>query len=213
MAKPSAAAAAAATGGGGTATATAAGGNLVLVLDYGSQYTHLITRRIRQLSVLSLCVSGTSPLPSISDLRPRAVVLSGGPHSVHTDAGPSFPDGFLRYAEENGVPVLGICYGMQLLVQKLGGVVAVGEKQEYGKMEIAVAADAAGSGLYGPDAAGAHQTVWMSHGDEVVRLPEGFNVVARSVQGSVAAIADPSRKFYGLQYHPEVKCRRLCSLA
>lgn len=203
MAKPSAAAA----GGGGAVTATAAGGNLVLVLDYGSQYTHLITRRIRQLSVLSLCISGTSPLSSISDLRPRAVVLSGGPHSVHTDAAPSFPDGFLRYAEENGVPVLGICYGMQLLVQKLGGVVAVGEKQEYGKMEIAVAADAGGSGLYGPDAAGGHQTVWMSHGDEVVRLPEGFNVVARSVQGSVAAIADPSRKFYGLQYHPEVKCR------
>lgn len=98
--------------------------------------------------------------------------------------------------------VLGICYGMQLIVQKLEGVVAVGEKQEYGKMEIAVPEGE--WGLYGPEAIGGHQTVWMSHGDEAVKLPEGFTVVARSLQGSVAAIENRSRRFYGLQYHPEV---------
>ncbi|RZR88154.1 hypothetical protein BHM03_00015702 [Ensete ventricosum] len=182
--------------------ATGGAGNLVLILDYGSQYTHLITRRIRQLSVLSLCISGTSTIDAIAKLKPRVVILSGGPHSVHAAGAPSFPDGFIEYAEEYGVFVLGICYGMQLLVQKLGGVVAVGEKQEYGKMEIAVPEGE--WGLYGPEAIGGHQTVWMSHGDEAVKLPEGFTVVARSLQGSVAAIQNRSRRFYGLQYHPEV---------
>lgn len=116
--------------------------------------------------------------------------------------------------QENGVHVLGICYGMQLLVQKLGGEVAVGEKQEYGKMEIEVGNK---SSLYGRDEVGGHQTVWMSHGDEAVRLPDGFEVVARSTQGAMAAIEDSKRRFYGLQYHPEVQVfletiRYLCFL-
>ncbi|KAF9600645.1 hypothetical protein IFM89_011228 [Coptis chinensis] len=106
----------------------------------------------------------------------RVIILSGGPHSVHSKNAPSFPDGFVEYVEKNGVFVLGICYGLQLVVQKLGGEVKVGERQY----------------------------VWMSHGDEVVNLPTGFSVVARSQQGSVAAIENSTRKFYGLQYHPEV---------
>uniref|UniRef100_A0A1D1YQY3 GMP synthase [glutamine-hydrolyzing] n=1 Tax=Anthurium amnicola TaxID=1678845 RepID=A0A1D1YQY3_9ARAE len=185
----------------GVAAAMPSASNPVLIMDYGSQYTHLITRRIRQLSVLSLCISGTSPLQSIAEHRPRVVILSGGPHSVHADGAPSFPDGFLRYVEENGVFVLGICYGMQLIVQKLGGEVRVGEKQEYGKMEITVERE---GGLFRSDDVGASQSVWMSHGDEAVALPEGFLVVARSRQGSVAAVENPTRRFYGLQYHPEV---------
>ncbi|XP_078148399.1 GMP synthase (glutamine-hydrolyzing), putative / glutamine amidotransferase [Carex rostrata] len=185
----------------GAATPAPASSNLVLILDYGSQYTHLITRRIRQLSVLSLCISGTSPLSAITALSPKAIILSGGPHSVHLPSSPSFPDGFLRYVQENGVHVLGICYGMQLLVQKLGGEVTEGEKQEYGKMEIEVAKESA---LYDADDVGGHQTVWMSHGDEAVRLPDGFEVVARSTQGALAGIEDRTRRFYGLQYHPEV---------
>ncbi|XP_077225848.1 GMP synthase (glutamine-hydrolyzing), putative / glutamine amidotransferase [Tasmannia lanceolata] len=174
--------------------------NLVLILDFGSQYTHLITRRIRKLSIFSLCISGTSPLKSISDLNPRVVILSGGPHSVHAQNSPSFPDGFLEYAEKNGVFVLGICYGLQLLVQKLGGEVRVGDCQEYGRMEIVVERESVlfGKGL------NEREIVWMSHGDEVVRLPVGFEVVARSQQGAVAAIENPKGRFYGLQYHPEV---------
>ncbi|KAL6640073.1 hypothetical protein ACP70R_015826 [Stipagrostis hirtigluma subsp. patula] len=179
-----------------------AGENLVLILDYGSQYTHLITRRVRQLGVLSLCVSGTAPLASLDGLRPRAIVLSGGPHSVHAAGAPTFPDGFLDFAAAAGAHVLGVCYGMQLLVQSLGGAVEAGERQEYGKMDIEVTAPT--SALYGEGEVAKRQTVWMSHGDEVVRLPEGFEVVARSLQGAVAAIENRERRFYGLQYHPEV---------
>ncbi|CAK9310953.1 unnamed protein product [Citrullus colocynthis] len=175
--------------------------DLVLILDFGSQYTHLITRRIRSLSVFSLCISGTSPLKAITDLNPQVVILSGGPHSVHSNNSPSFPSGFVEWAEANGVFVLGVCYGLQLIVQRLGGVVKVGEKQEYGRMEIEVQK---ANALYGTKKVGDRQVVWMSHGDEVAKLPEGFEVVARSQQGSVAAVENHSKKFYGLQYHPEV---------
>ncbi|KAJ7952299.1 GMP synthase [Quillaja saponaria] len=175
--------------------------DLVLILDYGSQYTHLITRRIRSLSVFSLCISGTSPLKSITELNPSVVILSGGPHSVHTPESPSFPAGFVEWADSNGVFVLGICYGLQLIVQRLGGEVKIGEKQEYGRMEIEVEK---ACGFFGSKKVGHKQVVWMSHGDEVAMLPDGFQVVARSQQGLVAAVENPLRKFYGLQYHPEV---------
>lgn len=175
--------------------------DLVLILDYGSQYTHLITRRIRSLSVFSLCISGTSPLKAISQHNPRVVILSGGPYSVHSADSPSFPEGFAEWAESNGVHVLGICYGLQLIVQRLGGEVRVGEKQEYGRMEIEVEKN---WGLFGSKRVGDRQAVWMSHGDEVVRLPEGFEVVARSQEGAVAAVESRGRRLYGLQYHPEV---------
>ncbi|MQM22496.1 hypothetical protein Taro_055549 [Colocasia esculenta] len=185
----------------GLAAAQHCSSNLVLILDYGSQYTHLITRRIRQLSVLSLCISGTSTLQVIAEHRPRVVILSGGPHSVHAADAPSFPSGFLQYVEENEVFVLGICYGMQLLVQKLGGQVRVGEEQEYGKMEITVEKE---GGIFRSEDVGESQVVWMSHGDEAARLPDGFSVAASSRQGSVAAVENRERRLYGLQYHPEV---------
>ncbi|KAF5734816.1 GMP synthase [Tripterygium wilfordii] len=175
--------------------------DLVLILDFGSQYTHLITRRIRSLSVFSLCISGTSPLSAITSLNPRVVILSGGPHSVHTPDSPAFPAGFIEWALENRVHVLGICYGLQLIVQRLAGVVRVGEKQEYGRMEIEVEGN---SGIYGNKRIGDRQEVWMSHGDEAVQLPEGFEVVAKSQQGAVAAVENREKRFYGLQYHPEV---------
>lgn len=176
--------------------------DLVLILDFGSQYTHLITRRIRSLSVFSLCISGTSSLKTITDLNPRVIILSGGPHSVHAPDAPVFCDGFVDYVESEGIHVLGICYGLQLIVQKLGGLVKIGEKQEYGKMNIEVISDE--SKLFGNSIKGDKQDVWMSHGDEVSKLPDGFKVVAVSQQGAVAAIENPARRFYGLQYHPEV---------
>ncbi|KAL1158259.1 hypothetical protein V6Z11_A08G212000 [Gossypium hirsutum] len=174
--------------------------DLVPILDFGSQYTHLITRRIRSLSVFSLCISGTSPLSTITSLNPKVVILSGGPHSVHADNSPSFADGFVEWAQSNGVFVLGICYGLHLLVQRLGGEVRVGEKQEYGRMEIEVEKSC---GILGGKV-GDRQVVWMSHGDEAATLPNGFEVVARSQQGAVAAVEDKYRRFFGLQYHPEV---------
>ncbi|CAK9157726.1 unnamed protein product [Ilex paraguariensis] len=175
--------------------------NLVLILDYGSQYTHLITRRIRSLSVFSLCISGTSSLKSITDLDPTVIILSGGPHSVHAANAPCFPTGFVEYVESKGVYVLGICYGLQLIVERLGGEVRVGEEQEYGRMEIEVEKSC---GLFANKEVGARQVVWMSHGDEAKKLPDGFEVVARSQQGSVAALENRARRFYGLQYHPEL---------
>ncbi|KAG9158739.1 hypothetical protein Leryth_013646 [Lithospermum erythrorhizon] len=175
--------------------------NLVLILDFGSQYTHLITRRIRSLNVFSLCINGTSSLETITALSPRVIILSGGPHSVHAPHAPCFAPGFLNYVKENAVFVLGICYGLQLIVQQLGGEVRRGEKQEYGRMEIEVRKT---SGLFGEKCVGERQVVWMSHGDEAVRLPEGFEVVASSLQGGVAAIQNKGMRFYGLQYHPEV---------
>ncbi|KAJ8526927.1 hypothetical protein K7X08_029404 [Anisodus acutangulus] len=177
--------------------------NRVLILDYGSQYTHLITRRIRSLSVFSLCINGTSSLNSITELNPHVIILSGGPHSVHADGAPCFPYGFIEYVEKERIHVLGICYGLQLLVQKLGGVVKIGEKHEYGRMDIEVNKNN-DKGLFGNKEIGDKQIVWMSHGDEAVKLPQGFEVVARSNQGAVAAIENRERRFYGLQYHPEV---------
>ncbi|XP_044483989.1 GMP synthase [glutamine-hydrolyzing]-like [Mangifera indica] len=174
---------------------------LVLILDFGSQYTHLITRRIRSLSVFSLCISGTSSLEIIASHNPRVVILSGGPHSVHAPDSPAFPAGFLEWAQSNGVYVLGVCYGLQLMVQKLGGVVRVGEKQEYGRMDIVVEGS---SGIFGNKKVGERQVVWMSHGDEAALLPDGFEIVARSQQGAVAAVENRERRLFGLQYHPEV---------
>lgn len=120
---------------------------------------------------------------------------------MHAPNAPCFPPGFIEYVESQGIYVLGICYGMQLIVQNLGGEVTVGEKQEYGRMEIEVGK---ACGLFGNKRVGDKQVCWMSHGDEAVKLPDGFEVVARSKQGSVAAVANERRRFYGLQYHPEV---------
>ncbi|MCL7027611.1 hypothetical protein MKW94_020102 [Papaver nudicaule] len=169
----------------------------VLILDFGSQYTHLLTFRIRKLFIFSQCISGTSSLKTITDLNPKVIILSGG---FHSEDAPTLPNGFIEYVESNGIFVLGISHGLQLLVQELGGAVDRGEKQEYETKEIEVLKESA---LYS-GGIGSKQSVWMSHGDESVTLPEGFSVVAKSQQGSVAAIENPERRFYGLQYHPEV---------
>ncbi|KAH9314063.1 hypothetical protein KI387_022690 [Taxus chinensis] len=174
--------------------------NVVLVMDFGSQYTHLITRRIRQLSIYSMCISGTSPLSAITAAKPSVIVLSGGPDSVHQEGAPILADGFWNYVLENGISVLGICYGLQLMVQMMGGEVKPAESREYGRMEICIGK---GSSFYGHNVE-ERQPVWMSHGDEVVRLPEGFSVVAKSLQKAVAAVENPAKRLYGLQYHPEV---------
>ena len=175
-------------------------GEAVLILDYGSQYTQLITRRCRELSVFSEIIPGDATLERIKDKSPRVVILSGGPNSVHVEGAPQVPDGFFDYCKERKIPVLGICYGMQLMVQTLGGSVSCafqGEGGEYGRTKIS----AKRSRLY--EAAG-EQTVWMSHGDETKTLPDGFSVVATSLKGTIVAIENTSLDFFGLQYHPEV---------
>ncbi|MCE7869048.1 glutamine-hydrolyzing GMP synthase [bacterium CPR1] len=166
----------------------------VLVLDYGSQYNLLITRRIRECGVYSELVDPARSWEEISRERPTAVVLSGGPNSVYDQGAPGLPTGLM----ESGLPVLGICYGMQLMARELGGHVVPGTVREYGPARFVVEQDS-------PLFAGLsrEERCWMSHGDRVDRLPEGFVPLASS-EHALAAIGHPERRWYGLQFHPEV---------
>ena len=177
---------------------------VVLVLDFGSQYTQLIARRVRELGVYSVSLPAGVPLVQIQALHPTIVILSGGPESVHEEGSPTVPAGFFEWTKGNKVTVLGICYGMHIIVQLLGGKVKSAEAQEYGRMKIQVVPG--GGTLYG-DKVEMEQVVWMSHGDEAVELPSGFEIVARSEQGAIVAVENVADKIYGLQYHPEVHVR------
>lgn len=170
----------------------------VVILDYGSQYTQLITRRVREQNVYSHVLPADTSLERIQSFEPKAIILSGGPSSVYDPGAPALPSGFLEYVEKEKIPLLGICYGMQLLVKALGGKVEKAKKREYGRMRVN--ADLT-SALFGR-LKSFH--AWMSHGDETLELPKGFHLIARSTAGAVAAIEDSHRNFYGLQFHPEV---------
>ncbi|GAB4817296.1 hypothetical protein N2152v2_004342 [Parachlorella kessleri] len=175
--------------------------SVCLVLDYGSQYTQLIARRIRENGVLSMLMPGDATMERIRSVQPKVVILSGGPNSVHVEGSPRVPEGFFEYCQENSIPVLGICYGMQLIVHQLGGEVKTAHGGgEYGRMPMRIVKN---SNLYANQTEDG-QLVWMSHGDEAVRLPEGFLVVANSEQGAIVGIEHPKRRIFGLQYHPEV---------
>ncbi|EEH52370.1 uncharacterized protein MICPUCDRAFT_29652 [Micromonas pusilla CCMP1545] len=180
------------------------GVDTVVVLDYGSQYTQLITRRVRELGVYAVLLPGDVDMKRITDLNPKVIILSGGPNSVHVEGAPTVPDTFFDHCESHSIPVLGICYGMQLIVQKLGGEVKSADKAEYGRMPVHTVN---ASSLYGNEGDSTSQMVWMSHGDEATKarsLPEGFECVGKSDAGAVVAIEDAKRKIFGLQYHPEV---------
>lgn len=178
----------------------ATGPDTVVVLDYGSQYTQLITRRVRELGVYSVLLPGDADMARITSHNPSVIILSGGPNSVHVEGAPSVPDNFFDHCQENSIPVLGICYGMQLIVQLMGGEVKPADKAEYGRMPVHVVRD---SVLYGEEM-DKMQMVWMSHGDEAVKLPDGFKCVGKSDAGAVVAIEHAERRIFGLQYHPEV---------
>lgn len=163
----------------------------ILVLDFGSQYTHLIARRIRELRVFSRIVS---PDISVSEVRNVAgIILSGGPQSVLEER-ISFDTKILQ----QGIPVLGLCYGHQLLAHLLGGKVDAGKAQEYGLATLEILPSKLFKGV------GNNKNVWMSHGDSVVRTPDGFSTIGTTADCKVAAMADEKRQFYGLQFHPEV---------
>jgi GMP synthase (glutamine-hydrolysing) len=167
----------------------------VLVVDLGAQYAQLIARRVRECHVYSDIVPHDLSATEVAARRPAALILSGGPASVYEDGAPSVDPGLFSL----GVPVLGICYGHQLMAQALGGEVAATGQREYGGTSVAV--DGARSLLQDMPATG---TVWMSHGDAVVRAPDGFRVTARTDQIPIAAMEDPERDLYAVQFHPEV---------
>ena len=170
----------------------------ILIVDFGSQVTQLIARRVREEGIYCEIVPYQSASKAFAELKPKAVILSGGPASVLDANAPSAPQEIFTA----GIPVLGICYGEQTMAKQLGGHVEGGHHREFGRAEITVTGDCA---LFdGVWEKGQRYPVWMSHGDRVTILPEGFAVVATSENAPIAVIADEKRRFYAAQFHPEV---------
>jgi GMP synthase (glutamine-hydrolysing) len=167
----------------------------VVVLDFGSQFAQLIARRVRELNVYSELLPHDTPWPEIERRRPKAIILSGGPNSVYDTDAPK-PDPAIWRGD---IPVLGICYGAQLMARELGGDVLPATKREYGPATVTITEE---GGLF----AGLErdQPVWMSHGDSITRLPDGFRATAQTESSPFAGLIDPDRNLYGIQFHPEV---------
>ncbi|MDQ2080933.1 glutamine-hydrolyzing GMP synthase [Xanthobacteraceae bacterium Astr-EGSB] len=170
----------------------------ILIIDFGSQVTQLIARRVREEGVYSEIVPFQKAEAAFAEMKPKAVILSGGPASVHEKGAPLAPPSLY----EAGVPILGICYGEQAMAQQLGGVVEGGHHREFGRSEVEVTDDCP---LFdGVWEKGQKYPVWMSHGDRVTKLPAGFRPVAKAPNAPIAVIADDARKFYAAQFHLEV---------
>ena len=170
----------------------------ILILDFGSQYTQLIARRVRECQIYSEIHPYDIPADRVKSLSPKGIILSGGPASVYEKDAPLCDPAVLRM----GIPVLGICYGMQLIAHSLGGEVAHSEKREYGKAKLTLGRD--GRLFKGLGRKGSQLAVWMSHGDHVKTLPPGFQAIAHSKNTAFAAIEEAQKRIYGLQFHPEV---------
>ncbi|MDR0868158.1 MAG: glutamine-hydrolyzing GMP synthase [Planctomycetota bacterium] len=171
----------------------------VVVLDFGSQYAQLIARRVREQHVFARILPYSAPLADIRALNPVGIILSGGPANVYADNAPQGDAGIFAL----GVPILGICYGCQWLCEALGGAVQRATRREFGAATLTITApDELLRGL--ATASGGGLPVWMSHGDQIVKLPAGFQTLAQTATCPHAAIAQPEKKFYGVQFHPEV---------
>jgi len=168
---------------------------LIAVLDFGGQYSHLITRRIRECEVYADLLPFTAKPQELMETNAKGIVLSGGPTSVYDDDAPKCDPGIFNL----GVPVLGICYGLQVMVQMLGGHVKATKRHEYGKTKLEIRED---TDLF--RGLGKQIVSWMSHGDYAETLPKGFDIIATSENCPTAAIRDRGRKLYGVQFHPEV---------
>ncbi len=169
----------------------------LIVIDFGSQVTQLIARRVRELGVYAEILPCDAPAARVAAANPRGIILSGGPSSIYQEGAPRLDPGVLAL----GVPVLGICYGLYVLVDALGGTVEAAHAHEYGPATLSVLAS---RGPMSPMQVGRDEPVWMSHGDRVAALPDGFEVVAQSRSCPFAAIEDPARRMWGVQFHPEV---------
>ncbi len=168
----------------------------ILILDFGSQYTQLIARRIREMNVYSLIKSFDYPIDKIKSLNPKGTILSGGPMSVYDENSPRIDEEIFNI----GIPVLGICYGLQLITLNFSGEVQPAENREYGKAEINILSE--NSVLF--KNVKNHSVVWMSHGDYVTRLPKDFAVTSETENSPVCSIENTKQKIYGVQFHPEV---------
>lgn len=169
--------------------------NTILVIDFGSQYTQLIARRIREQKVKSIIYPFDSPINKIKELNPIGIILSGGPTSVYDDNSPKINEELFKL----NIPILGICYGMQLIAQYFNGKVEPADNREYGKSKLEIL----GVSSIFKDVDN-HSTVWMSHGDYITKIPQNFVVEGKSENSPVCAISNPDLDIYGLQFHPEV---------
>lgn len=169
--------------------------DIVIILDFGSQYNQLIARRVRECNVYSILLPYNTPIEKIKALNPKAIILSGGPASVIAKGSPKCA----KEVFELGIPILGICYGMQFMAHALGGKVAKSTKREYGDTDLNIEnKESLFKGFDGID------KVWMSHGDQVVNMPKGFIALAHTSNSDIASMAEPDKKMFGLQFHPEV---------
>ena len=167
----------------------------IVVVDFGAQYSRLIARRVREAHVFSEIVPATVTAVELAERRPRGIILSGGPKSVYEHPAPSLDPAVY----ELGIPILGICYGAQLITRQLGGTVAHTGKGEYGRTEVSIVGS---SPLFADWPV--EDTVWMSHGDSITDAPAGFDIFAKSEGSPVAAFGDSDRQIFGVQFHPEV---------
>jgi GMP synthase (glutamine-hydrolysing) len=171
----------------------------ILVLDFGGQYCHLIARRIRDLRVFSEILPYNISLEEIQTLKPNGIILSGGPNSVYEEGSPQLSTNFYKYVLDENIPVLGICYGHHLIAHQLNGKIESHDQKEYGLSDLKVLDDT--SLLEGFNKS---ETVWMSHGDQIKKLPEGFNVLASTATCPIASFANYQKNLFGVQFHPEV---------
>ena len=165
----------------------------IAILDFGSQYAQLIARNVREAHVYCELFPWDAPAGKVLALKPKGFILSGGPNSVYAAGAPTLPG----YVLDSGLPILGLCYGMQLLAHTLGGEVAHASQREYGPATI--------EPLVPGTLLSSISRVWMSHGDRIIRMPEGFTALARSANSPIAAMGDFKRKYFAVQFHPEVK--------
>lgn len=170
--------------------------NFILILDFGSQYTQLIARRVREMKVFSQIVPYNISATEIDKLAPKGLILSGGPASVYEKSSPDLAKNIFKL----GIPILGICYGMQIISELLGGKVKFATEREFGSTELFIDSH---KDLF--NSLPSNLTCWMSHGDQIKKLPQGFVTIAHTLNTPIAAIANRHKKIYGVQFHPEVE--------
>jgi len=171
----------------------------IIILDFGGQYCHLIARRIRELGIYSEILPYNVNFEKLKKKNPKAIILSGGPNSVYAEDSPLLQKDFFEFTTKNNIYILGICYGHHLIVHLFGGKIELRDKKEYGKVSLHIIEP---TKLF--EGLEKNETVWMSHGDQVVRLPEGFNILAKTENCPIAAYCNFDKKIYGVQFHPEV---------
>ena len=171
----------------------------ICIIDMGSQYSHLIARRIRELGVFSEIVPFNISLIELKKLVPKAIILSGGPSSVYEKESPKLSENLLKYCIQNQIPILGICYGLHLIIHQMGGEISQSDKKEYGKTELEIVEP----NLLFKNLSH-NEIVWMSHGDQIISLPKGFRALAKTDTCPVAAFENQKLHLYGVQFHPEV---------